>query len=84
MAPTNGREGQRQMMSVVEAVVEQPRVYVDPLGRVTRKEAAKALGKEAKTLQHWAAKGKGPRAFDVGGRIYYSWSEVCEFGGLGA
>jgi hypothetical protein len=63
------------MTNVVQQVVR-----VDPLGRVSRKEAAKALNKKPKTLCEWGAKGIGPRPFAVGGRIFYWWSEVAAYG----
>ena len=59
--------------------VEQMKVMVDPVGRVSRKEAAKALSKKPKTLAEWKSKGLGPKSFLVGGRVYYWWSDVQAF-----
>lgn len=59
--------------------IEQVRVTVLPDGRVDRKNAAKALGREPKTLAEWKRLGIGPRGFAVGGRIFYRWSEVQAF-----
>lgn len=62
------------MPSVNEGIVN-----VLPSGLVTRKDAAKALGKSPKTLCEWSAEGFGPKPRKVGGRIFYDWSEVMDF-----
>ncbi len=54
-----------------EPVIEQVRVRVLPDGRLTRKEAAKYLGRAEKTLAMWKLEGKGPKSVLVGGRRFY-------------
>lgn len=67
------------MLVVDEGVLKVP-VVIDACGRMDRKNAAKALGKEPQTLANWQVRGKGPRCFDVGGRAYYWAEEVLAFG----
>ena len=55
------------------------KIRVTPSGNVSRKHAAIALGLKPKTLCEWAAKGLGPKAFKVGGRVFYRWDEVQAF-----
>ena len=63
---------------MIEAV-EQVRVMVLPSGRVDRKNAAKALNRAPKTLAEWTRLGIGPKPHNIGGRIFYEWSEVQAF-----
>ena len=58
-------------MTFAEPVIEQVRVRVLPDGRLTRKDAAKYLGRAEKTLAMWEMEGKGPRSVLVGGRRFY-------------
>ncbi len=58
-------------MNEVATAVEQVRVRVLPDGRMSRKDAAKYLGRAEKTLAMWAMAGKGPRSVLVGGRRFY-------------
>ncbi len=58
-------------MTLTEPVIDQVRVRVLPDGRMTRKEAAKYLGRAEKTLAMWALDGKGPPSVLVGGRRFY-------------
>ena len=61
-------------MTLVEAqepVIDQVRVRVLPDGRMTRKEAAKYLGRAEKTLAMWEVERKGPLSVLVGGRRFY-------------
>ncbi len=61
-------------MTLVEAqepVIEQVRVRVLPDGRLTRKDAAKYLGRAEKTLAMWEMERKGPPSVLVGGRRFY-------------
>lgn len=60
--------------------VEQIKVAVLPDGRVDRKNASKALNRKPKTLAEWQRLGKGPRPFNVGGRVFYWWADVQAFG----
>ena len=57
--------------------IELVKVRVQPSGLVDRANAAKALNRKPKTLADWKCKGIGPRPIMVGGRIFYSWQEVC-------
>ena len=59
--------------------VEVIRVRVLPDGRVDRKNAAMALGREPKTLAEWKRLGLGPKGFLVGGRVFYWWADVQSF-----
>ncbi len=54
-----------------ESSIEQVRVRVLPDGRMSRRDAAKYLGRAEKTLAMWAMVGKGPRSVLVGGRRFY-------------
>ncbi len=58
-------------MIITERVTEQVRVRVLPDGRLTRKDAAKYLGRAEKTLAMWETEGKGPPSVLVGGRRFY-------------
>lgn len=53
------------------AAVEQVKVRVLPDGRMTRRDAARYLGVEDKTLANWGLIGKGPPSIRVGGRRFY-------------
>ena len=59
------------LVETEEAVIEQVRVRVLPDGRMTRKEAAKYLGRAEKTLAMWEMERKGPPSVLVGGRRFY-------------
>ena len=58
-------------MTFTEPVIEQIRVRVTPDGRLTRKDAAKYLGRAEKTLAMWQMERKGPPSILVGGRRFY-------------
>ncbi len=58
-------------MATTESVIDQVRVRVLPDGRMTRKDAAKYLGKAEKTLAMWEMEKKGPQSVLVGGRRFY-------------
>ncbi len=51
--------------------VDQVKVRVLPDGRLSRKDAAKYLGRAEKTLAMWEMVGQGPRSVKVGGRRFY-------------
>lgn len=59
--------------------IEQVKIMIDPLGRVDRKNAAKALGRKPKTLADWHSRGLGPKGFKVQGRVFYLWSDIEAF-----
>lgn len=59
--------------------VDQVRVRVLPDGRMTRKDAARYLGHQDKTLAMWQLQGKGPRSVLVGGRRFYFKAELDAF-----
>lgn len=59
--------------------IDQVKVRVLPDGRVDRKNAAIALNRAPKTLAEWKRLGIGPRAYNVGGRVFYNWSDVQAF-----
>ena len=65
------------------AVVEQVSVRVLPDGRLTRREAARFLGLQPKTLAMWAMEYKGPRSHRVGGRCFYYIDDLEAFVGGG-
>ena len=58
-------------MNEAAPAVEQVRVRVLPDGRMSRKDAAKYLGRAEKTLAMWEIEAKGPRSVLVGGRRFY-------------
>ncbi len=62
------------------ALINEVQVRVLPGDRVDRFNAALALNRKPKTLAEWSRLGIGPRAFNVGGRVFYRWSEVQAFG----
>ena len=53
------------------SAIEQVRVRVLPDGRLTRKDAAKYLGRAEKTLAMWELEKKRPPSILVGGRRFY-------------
>ena len=59
--------------------VEQVRVRVLPDGRLSRKDAARYLGRAEKTLAMWCLNGQGPRAVKVGGRVFYFKDDLDAF-----
>lgn len=50
-----------------------------PDGRLTRREAAKYLGRKVSTLADWHRVGKGPRSRLVGGRRFYDLADLQSF-----
>ena len=58
-------------MTLTEPAIEQVRVKILPDGRLSRKDAAKYLGRADKTLAMWELEGKGPPSVLVGGRRFY-------------
>ena len=62
-----------------ESSIEQVRVRVLPDGRMSRRDAAKYLGRAEKTLAMWAMVGKGPRSVLVGGRRFYFKADLDAF-----
>ena len=67
------------MSEEVVAPVEQVKVRVLPDGRLSRKDAARYLGRAEKTLAMWALQGKGPRQVKVGGRVFYYQEDLDAF-----
>ncbi len=55
------------------------RVVATPDGRVSRVEAAKFLGFKPKTLAEWHRKGLGPKSQLVGGRRFYTLSDLKSY-----
>ena len=51
--------------------VEMVKVRVTPDGRLTRRDAAKYLGLQPKTLAMWAIQGRGPPFLKIGNRAFY-------------
>ena len=70
---------QKKDVVVPDTAEDRVRVLVLPGNRVDRKNAAKALGRQPKTLAEWKRLGLGPKSFNVGGRVFYDWSEVQAF-----
>ncbi len=68
-------EGRKVELETIE--LELVRVRILPDGRMDRQNAAKYLGKTAKTLAMWSLQGKGPRAHKAGGRCFY-FKEECD------
>jgi hypothetical protein len=48
-------------------------------GPLTRAQAAQFLGVRAQTLRNWLCKDKGPRAFKIGGRVFYKIDDLRAF-----
>lgn len=59
--------------------IEVVKVQVLPDGRMSRKNAAKYLGRAEKTLAMWCLEGKGPRSVLVGGRRFYYKDDLDAF-----
>ena len=59
------------LVETQEPVIERVQVRVLPDGRMSRKDAAKYLGRAEKTLAMWNLEGKGPKSVLVGGRRFY-------------
>ena len=59
--------------------VERVAVRMTPDGRLTRREAAKFIGVAARTLANWKSRGFGPQQIKVGGRVFYSLSDLQMF-----
>ncbi len=64
--------------------IEMVRVKVLPDGRMSRRDAAKYLGRAPKTLAEWKTKGLGPMPLPVGGRIFYRLADLEAFRDTGA
>lgn len=64
--------------------VETVRVRVLPSGKVSREDAARAMGRTTKTLSEWARNGIGPKPENISGRIFYVWNDVQTFMGAAA
>ncbi len=65
--------------AISHIAVEQVKVRVLPDGRVSRADAAKALGRTVKTLSEWHRLRIGPRGHNVGGRVFYDWEHILAF-----
>jgi hypothetical protein len=59
--------------------VDAVHIRVLPDGRVSRKDAAAYLGREAKTLTHWASRGFGPKPIRIGSRSFYDIADLDAF-----
>ena len=59
------------LVETKEPAIEQVRVRILPDGRLSRKDAAKYLGRAEKTLAMWEMEKKGPPSILVGGRRFY-------------
>ena len=59
--------------------IDKVNVRVLPDGRMTRRDAARYLGYEQKTLAMWHLEGKGPRSVKVGGRRFYFRDDLDSF-----
>ena len=59
--------------------IEQIKVRVLPDGRMTRRDAARYIGVEDKTLANWDLIKKGPPSVLVGGRRFYYKEQVDAF-----
>ena len=65
--------------AIAEAGIEHVKVRVLPDGRMTRRDAARYLGRSEKTLAMWQLEGKGPESLLVGGRRFYFRQILDEF-----
>jgi hypothetical protein len=64
--------GMDDRVSVERTVVRQT-----PDGRLTRRDAARYIGVQEKTLAKWAMEGRGPRPVRVSNRVFY-WLADCD------
>ena len=62
-----------------DVTLEYVKVRVLPDGRMTRRDAARYIGVEDKTLANWELVKKGPRSVLVGGRWFYFKTELDAF-----
>ena len=65
--------------SAFELAPEPVKVMVLPSGKVSRSNAAKAVGRTPKTLSEWVRLGIGPMPHNIGGRVFYDWADVQAF-----
>ena len=72
------------METTENPAIDQVRIRVLPDGRMDRENAARYLGRKAKTLAMWKLQGKGPPAHKAGGRVFYLKRELDAFLGLEA
>ena len=70
------------METTENPAIDQVRIRVLPDGRMDRENAARYLGRKAKTLAMWSLEGKGPPAHKAGGRVFYLKRELDEFLGV--
>ena len=64
--------------------MEFERVRILPDGRVPREDAARFLGRKAKTLADWSSRGIGPMPRKVGGRVFYLLQDLEAYRDTGA
>ena len=57
--------------TLADVAIERVKVRVLPDGRLSRRDAARYLGVQPKTLAMWGLEGKGPPSIKVGGRRFY-------------
>ncbi len=70
------------METTENPAIDQVRIRVLPDGRMDRENAARYLGRKAKTLAMWSLEGKGPPAHKAGGRVFYFKRELDQFLGI--
>ncbi len=61
------------------AAVELVKVRVLHDGRMSRRDAARYIGVQDKTLANWTLMKKGPRGHRIGGRVFYYKDDVDRF-----
>ena len=67
-------------MAAVDVVqIEEVRIRVLPDGRMSRRDAARYLGYEVKTLAMWELEGRGPRSVKIAGRRFYYRADLDAF-----
>jgi len=64
---------------MLENAVQETKVVVLPDGRLSHADAARFLGRSAKTLADWHRLGKGPKSRMVGGRRFYQLDDLTAF-----
>lgn len=62
-----------------DSTIHRIQVRATPDGRLSRRDAAKFIGVEARTLANWKSQGVGPRQVKIGGRVFYRLTDLSTF-----
>ena len=67
------------MIEIEQVKTENVKVRILPDGRMSRLDAARYLGRAAKTLAQWALEGRGPRFVKINNRVFYYQSVLDDY-----